>query len=1403
MATSIYESQVYTLFVAYFGRPPAPTGLAYYTGLMDSNGGDWAVIADDFFLSQESQDLFGGLSVEAQVNQIFLNTFGRDALPAGINYWAGEVVAGNIALPELAYTIAYNADAADIAVRDAKIDTAMMWVDSLDTTDELLAFTTDSGRQVAREFLATVDTAVPASQDAIDMAMEEMVDGGSSTGQEIFLTEVRDMGEGFTGGPGEDLFIADVVQNAAGLQVNTLGTGDRLDGGSGDDTLEAQLTEGAFAGGGNMPVQPRTTSIESVEIEALNSHISGSDFRDDDWVYRTEVYLNAKDMVDVERISSNYSDADLTVQDLTTLDSQGNMRPVSDMTVAMEYTGNRDSHWYESNFNVYFDQDYLNPSLSVTDETVIYELMNEDGYDADPTQPLKGVYVARLEFDLNGKTYDLADGLQTLFPDETQGGTGDQITTYAGMVDGLQQALALLVAAEPENAELARIEIQTAGNFFADISPVTGMQRVGQQISFTIPGLQEDGVSENTLVVSEFFAQLDPAEASTWPNSNRYERAEDLDPVVTQELRINVDLEKVGRAADGGELVIGSMSKTGDNVWDADYADKGIQIFDVTVHGGEAESSSLAGLRSTNNTLEEVYVTTAEADADDPANLTIGNSNTDWLWWDNEDFEWGSNKEALKDVRVFDSTAFLGDLTLYAALTGEVTPKYLDLQDIQGDPAADNISFNYLTGVGNDFLDITMSAENLADRGAATREDFDMATTIATGDGADEVRFAFIDEDNDGDFASDLALADNFGLANWYDNQKLNGNVLINTGDGEDTIWTPGSGDIIIQAGAGDDAIYVDDSAEGATWVFNTFSKLPVHTELENLQSDENDTYQIYKGQLTVDYRGFEVTVEVPSTNGITSDLQVNQAIKAAINEDPVLNELLVAYDGPANTLVVEALTDSNFGGLVTGDNPGVVINPGDLTITLSAPDAGDLSALEVSNLNLWYGSNASAAQLIATMEGEIADFNARGDYSTTFATDVDGDDMLGMFSYHTSDNTITPGTGDDVVVLGTGAQSNDTVVYEGYSNGTDSILNFDTSPDGNMVEIPVDPSVNSPETFVATFGDITPTGTATLAFDGVTVDLTDAGDTATLIPGVDVAQQFVAQYNASMGTTWIAEFVEDGSNQVKFTSTDPAAGDRDDIQADDFVYANADGAVTIGENVDGTDAYVPATAATLSVDLNGTVGVGGPTSVAIADGTFTVTYSLDGGATEKTIDVDYKAGDGPETLSEKLAAALDASPDWSAFVDYETGLPIVQVTAAKAGDFDVQTDLIDLSAAAIADADANGIQATIPESTNGADQKGTAAWIDTYEANGLDYLDFSSYNVDGIVVDSVDDDFDDAFFAGDSGSYVLLTEDSANLGSYEMKLYDDEGAQVDIIGVADFGATQDFVEQNFIIDIA
>ena len=81
-ATSL--EYVQKMFIAYFGRPAAPTGQEYYGQLVDA--GNIAALQNDFWNSAESQALFGELTTEGQVDAIFNQLFGRSPELSGLSY---------------------------------------------------------------------------------------------------------------------------------------------------------------------------------------------------------------------------------------------------------------------------------------------------------------------------------------------------------------------------------------------------------------------------------------------------------------------------------------------------------------------------------------------------------------------------------------------------------------------------------------------------------------------------------------------------------------------------------------------------------------------------------------------------------------------------------------------------------------------------------------------------------------------------------------------------------------------------------------------------------------------------------------------------------------------------------------------------------------------------------------------------------------------------------------------------------------------------------------------------------------------------------------------------------------------------------------------------------------------
>lgn len=243
-------------------------------------------------------------------------------------------------------------------------------------------------------------------------------------------------------------------------------------------------------------------------------------------------------------------------------------------------------------------------------------------------------------------------------------------------------------------------------------------------------------------------------------------------------------------------------------------------------------------------------------------------------------------------------------------------------------------------------------------------------------------------------------------------------------------------------------------SAQKGTYVFNTANQLNVSTATTagynlavnderngaDLKSDASNSYNLYQSQLTVNFKGIAKTVTVNSTDYKTSDLQVNQAIKDAINNDAVLSKLLVATDGPANTLVVTSLIDG-------------VLSTADLVVSVAVPAIGILTTADVTALATAYGLTGVVTEttVLAAMATAKIAFDTKADYIDQLAETGAGAGnavISGGNSVSSSDNTVTGGAGNDVIVLGTTVglnaltSSNEKVVFaSGFGN--DTIVNF------------------------------------------------------------------------------------------------------------------------------------------------------------------------------------------------------------------------------------------------------------------------------------------------------------------------------------------------------------------------
>jgi hypothetical protein len=347
--------------------------------------------------------------------------------------------------------------------------------------------------------------------------------------------------------------------------------------------------------------------------------------------------------------------------------------------------------------------------------------------------------------------------------------------------------------------------------------------------------------------------------------------------------------------------------------------------------------------------------------------------------------------------------------------------------------------------------------------------------------------------------------------------------------------------------------VYSDNSGtQKAVWVFNTADQtvaaIPGARELGDLESSSNTSYELYKATAEVTFRGLtSAKVTIDSTNYKTSDLHINQAIKQAINSDPVLSKLLKATDGPANTLVVTSLID---GDQVADTN---------LSVAVVAPAAGVLTAAEITAAGAVYtGSPTTENAVLAAMQDAM---DTAGDYVARFANDglavIDGED-----SNNAADSTHTLGAGNDVLVLSTNhdnvalattnaTSSNETVVYNAIGFGADTIVNFNSGDGVPFGAVGLDttaPTVagagEDKLDFTALGGRTFTAGTGTTAFGATVTNVINVRSVVTtgMDDATDVATLFAATTNPA-AQTHIVVLVNTATNVGSVYQVSDAAG--------------------------------------------------------------------------------------------------------------------------------------------------------------------------------------------------------------------------------------------------------------------
>ncbi len=854
----------------------------------------------------------------------------------------------------------------------AKDPSDAMW----GNTSVMLANKVEVARYATEELLINdADTGVLAnvnSSPASVTTAKAVLDGTAGLAVQPLTVGLDNL----SGDAGNNIFNAGVVQNANGEQTNQLATGDAINGGAGTDTLNAKVqAASALNNGPSSVITPETVDVEVANFTALAAGGNSG-----------TVTINAAFMNGLDKVGSIQSNVDLLIEDLNTLTDSGvyaERRNTKDMTIRFDH-GSNDSTNGAADLVALFDNDYL---LSDSSSTSSLELRMVNNLTLKvESKPL--INVDALSFAVNGVDVivEITEATQQLTGTAAYAAVAVAINAQLA-TQGITGVVATLL---PERTTVFSDDLGgfLQGDVAGTYSPILVTSTGG-------------ALSKGKVLIDNTTTDFNGLNTQTTQSST-----------AENPIEVGVELLKVGRGGEGGELVIGGMATDLNNNWD--YTDnaleEGVQVFNVLMDGDRTQFSSLAGLYSTNNTLDTVNVTWA---ADSRADLIIGNQNT----IDNRSVTAdvapnsaassvrdGFNSvttvynNALKDVRVFNAanngvTAAVGsaaavstDVTLWAHLSDEVVAKYMDRTDIAA-PAADNANFVYTFGAGNDTLNLNISEANLAASGTSGREDFTMA--VNSGAGNDTV----VVQIGDGQATSTTP---------WYVNTTIQDNLSIATGAGNDTVHANGAGAWIINTGEGNDAIYSDNSGRqvitgnnaavvesNAVWVFNTANQAQGGVQnLFDLTSAAAvaSVDKVANLDLTVSFRGINVTVKVgdthSSTGGTVNDLVINQAIKNAINNDVYLSKLLSAQDGPGRTLIVTSKTDGVFS---DADISVSVANPTAISVAQAGAGAAYLSPAQLTALGLTGGSavaggrfdSAIAEDAAATVETAVVTWKA------------------------------------------------------------------------------------------------------------------------------------------------------------------------------------------------------------------------------------------------------------------------------------------------------------------------------------------------------------------------------------------------------------------------------------------
>jgi Ca2+-binding RTX toxin-like protein len=267
------------IYIALFGRPADPAGLAYFAE-QTNNGQDLTAIAD-LSGTDEYQRRFEGDDDATVIIEIYQELFGRTPSFAEVQYWVGQME-NNFDINDVAIAIAQSAQNEDAAILEAKVEAANQFTAAVQADPEAFAaYRGAQGEEFGRAFLNQIDSSDDVLTDEQVQAQveafgnnEEIPGIPGTVGETFTLTAASNPATGgvdeIEGTGNNDTFRAVIA--------DSLDTTDILEGGAGTDVLNISAGALSAAAGTNAPIISDIERINNASTTAFDlAGVSGAE----------------------------------------------------------------------------------------------------------------------------------------------------------------------------------------------------------------------------------------------------------------------------------------------------------------------------------------------------------------------------------------------------------------------------------------------------------------------------------------------------------------------------------------------------------------------------------------------------------------------------------------------------------------------------------------------------------------------------------------------------------------------------------------------------------------------------------------------------------------------------------------------------------------------------------------------------------------------------------------------------------------------------------------------------------------------------------------------------------------------------------------------------------------------